>query len=164
MIKELFRIQREVDLHIVKKIDFKIGKDFSDTLSDRKRAFIVELCELANEIGFFKYWKKSHVKNNERIKDEWADCLAFLNSITITQNYEKQIEYFLNHSVLESPFEPRYHFDVLIKNRLFDLTDLEYAYRSLYHFGTCLGYSVEELNEAYINKSNENIIRAKEGY
>jgi len=161
MMEELFDLQREVD-GIIKE---KIGEgEFCFTLSKRKIAFFVELCELANEIGFFKYWKTSHVKNDKRVKDEWADCLAFLNSIVITQSYEKEIEYYVTNYVNESYYGVSYHFDYLKNNKLYDLTDIESAYYNLYKMGYSLGYSKEELHEAYRIKCKENIRRGKEGY
>jgi len=163
MILELFEIQREVDSFIEDKISYQ-NIDFRDTLGKRKTAFKVELCELANEIGFFKYWKESHELNKERVLDEWADCLAFLNSIANTQSLYNEINDYLKYCVLESSMDVAYHFDRLIKNKLYDLTDLEYAYIELYKMGSSLGFSFGEMNYAYLKKSNENIRRAKEGY
>ncbi|WCR32916.1 dUTPase [Bacillus phage BC-5] len=169
MILNLLNKQKEVDSYIAEKVNDKYikegkNKDFKDTIGKRKVAFKVELCELANEIGFFKYWKESHVINKDRVLDEWADCLAFLNSIVVTQNYERHINEYLQYCVLESSMDVNYHFDRLMKNKLYDLTDYEYAYIELYKMGSTLGFSFGELNVAYLNKSEENIRRAKEGY
>lgn len=161
VMNDLLKIQEEVDSLIIDKIDIR----FKDTVNDRKIAFHVELGELANEIGFFKYWKKSHKKDHKRIKDEWSDCLAFLNSITITMGYNEEINKvfgrmitFLSHKNIKD-----YYYRLSI-NRLYDFVDIESAYSDLFKLGYSLGYTLEELSEAYISKSNENIRRAKEGY
>lgn len=160
MIISLFEIQKEVDSHIIDKIKIP----FNETLGKRKVAFHVELSELANEIGFFKYWKESHKKNHDRILDEWADCLAFLNSIVITQGCENVCDSYLNNWLVESGLSVHYHYDRLHKNKLYDVTDYEYAYMDLFKLGFCMGYGKDELINAYIKKTKENIRRAKEGY
>jgi len=160
MMMEAFSLQLEVDQNIKEKI----SKPFHDTLSERKIAFHVELGELANEIGFFKYWKKSHVKNHERIKDEWSDCLAFLNSIAITYGFENELNGLEQIKYIVSLDKPEYYYYNLQYNKLYDYVDIECAYKDLYKLGLTLGYSLNELFKAYEIKCNENIRRAKEGY
>ena len=160
MMMEAFSLQFTVD-NLIKN---KINKPFHDTLKERKIAFHVELSELANEIGFFKYWKKSHKKNDERIKDEWADCLAFLNSISITYGFENDLNDLDKIKYLVSLDKPEYYYNNLNFNKLYDFVDLECAYKDLYKLGLTLGYSLEDLFEAYKIKCEENIRRAKEGY
>lgn len=160
MLKETFDMQKEVD----GLIQDKISVSFQKTTEERKIAFHVELGELANEIGFFKYWKKSHKINNERIKDEWSDCLAFLNSLSLTYGFE---DYFNNLDQIKyvvSLDKPQYYYKNLMYNKLYDYVDLECAYKDLFKLGLTLGYSLEELFEAYEIKTKENIRRAKEGY
>lgn len=162
MIKELIELQREVD----QLIQEKISLSFENTLDKRKIAFKVELSEFANEVGFFKYWKKSHKQNHERIKDEWADCLAFLLSGIITKGFEKEIyknERFIYRKLLRKA-NRELLFNRLMFNKLYNFVDWNDALWGLYHFGTDLGYSVDELNDAYRIKTKENIRRAKEGY
>lgn len=162
MLTELFELQREVDRIIENKIDV----NFNDTLNERKIAFKVELSEFANEIGFFKYWKKSHVKNDERIKDEWSDCLAFLLSITNSIiSDKKEFERINNKYIMVGcSLSLEFLYNQLHYNKLKCFIDLYDCFITLYKIGVKLGYNVDELNEAYRNKSKENIRRAKEGY
>jgi NTP pyrophosphatase (non-canonical NTP hydrolase) len=44
-------------------------------------ALVAEILELANELGW-KSWKPRQVIDRERVVDEWADCLAFLGTLT----------------------------------------------------------------------------------
>lgn len=182
MIKELFDIQREVDNKIIEKLKEEHNRiknnsksglyklicgneyDFKTTLNDRKIAFRIELSELANEIGFFKYWKTSHEINDFRIKDEWADCLAFLLSIIITTNNESFVENKLQIDLFTvGGYIPR-EYSELDSNKMDSKIDYLNAFRSLLWLGIACGYSRDELFEAYKNKSKENIRRAKEGY
>lgn len=161
MMKECFELQKQVDI----QIEEKIGVLFSTTIGDRKIAFGVELCELANEIGFFKYWKTSHKLDYDRIKDEWADCFAFLNSLAITYGLEDEIikdfdmlTYSVNQPNVSTSFKQ------LQFNKLYDATDILSAYVDLFKIGYKVGFKKEELIEAYKVKSAENIRRAQEGY
>lgn len=161
MMKELFDLQREVD----DIIETKIKTSFVRTLNERKVAFRVELSEFANEVGFFKYWKQSHKKDDFRIKDEWADCLAFLLSITLTKGHQDTItERFSNGFIQNLQIDIDRKYNQLTMNRLNDYINIEVAFLDLYGMGLKLGYSVDELNEAYRNKTKENIRRATEGY
>jgi len=176
----IFDKQSEVDSIIVKKLSDKheerinnrpfvsvmLGEeyDFNNTLSDRVIAFKVELCELANEIGFFKYWKTSHKHNDFRIKGEWSDCLAFLVSIIGSTDNR---EWFKNKVDLsfytQGGHIPR-EFNELMNNKMKGRIDYKNAFGCLMWLGIACGYSKDELFEAYMNKSEENIRRAKDGY
>jgi dimeric dUTPase (all-alpha-NTP-PPase superfamily) len=50
-------------------------------IGDITQALYVELGELTQEIGFFKYWKKNKTINKVRPYDEWADCMHFMASL-----------------------------------------------------------------------------------
>jgi dimeric dUTPase (all-alpha-NTP-PPase superfamily) len=155
-----FELQREVDELISEKID----ESFDDTINDRKIAFHVELCELANEVGFFKYWKLSHVRSHDKIKDEWADCLAFLNSISLSMDIDSELIDDLIGIDFTKGVNIEFHFQKLMFNKLYDYVDIESAYKDLFRLGCRMGFSISELFEAYRLKTNENIRRAKEGY
>lgn len=160
MILDRFKVQSMVD----DKIKEKINIDFNKTTDKRKIAFHVELSELANEIGFFKYWKTSHKLNDERVKDEWADCLAFLNSLVVTYGFENDLKDIDKIRYKVSLDKPEYYYKKLMFNKLYDFVDIECAYKDLFKLGLTLGYSLEDLFTAYDIKSAVNIIRAKEGY
>ncbi|QOC56868.1 nucleotide pyrophosphohydrolase [Bacillus phage Baseball_field] len=165
MMKDMLKVQKKVDLDISNKIEIP----FKETITQRKIAFKVELSELVNEVGFFKYWKTSHKIINERVLDEWADCFAFLNSIVISQGYEDYvISYYikrLEHDIESSTFiRQDWLFRMMNKNEMDSIDDVLSQYFYLYMFGKNLGYSVDEMNSAYNTKSMVNMIRAKEGY
>ncbi|AZU99709.1 nucleotide pyrophosphohydrolase [Bacillus phage DK1] len=165
MITYMLDTQKKVD----EKISNKIKISFRNTLLQRQIAFKVELSEFANEVGFFKYWKESHIKDDFRIKDEWADCLAFLNSIVITLGYEDYVKSYyekrLEHDMDSHTFiREDWLYRQMNKNEMNTVDDILSQYFYLYMFGKNLGYSIEELNEAYNLKSNVNIKRSQEGY
>ncbi|ANT41117.1 nucleoside triphosphate pyrophosphohydrolase [Bacillus phage Aurora] len=165
MMEDMLKVQKKVD----DDISHKIETSFKETLHLRKIAFKVELSELANEVGFFKYWKTSHKQNKERVLDEWADCLAFLNSIVISQGYEDYvISYYdkrLDVDIESTTFiRQDYLFRMMNKNDMDSIDDALSQYFYLYMFGKNLGFSIDEMNSAYNTKSMVNIVRAKEEY
>jgi len=168
---ELFELQKEVDKIIMKKIGRNNWNDnewdknsFAWTMNDRRIAFKVELCELANEIGFFKYWKTSHKRNDERIKDEWADCLAFLLSMIITKNLENYVIKDIYEDSLELDGVMVREYKGLMNKRYEQPSEFRIALCELFWMMSDLGYTNEELILAYKIKTKENIRRAKEGY
>jgi len=166
IIKELLEIQRNVDGVIAEKIKMNFG----DTLEMRKIAFKVELGELANEIGSFKYWKESHVIDKTLVLDEWADCLAFLLSITNQTMITGDIEFYpVGKTSTMTDNEVGYWINDNIVKLLMNKLDyynggLNGAFKTLYEIGLLCGYTIEEMEDAYKKKSEVNIQRAKEGY
>ena len=73
--KNLLPIQREVNAEVQKKLG-----DKAPTAKDYVLAFNVELYELINEMGVWKWWKEHNQPNQERVLDELADCFAFMLS------------------------------------------------------------------------------------
>lgn len=70
-LEDLLETQAKVKDVILAKVKNKPTKE------DYILAMQVELFELFNEIGTWKWWKHSHVPNKERILDELADVMAF---------------------------------------------------------------------------------------
>lgn len=162
MMEHLFKVQRDVDQVIAGKFE----GDFDYTLNKRRVAFKVELSELSNEIGFFKYWKKSHEVFPDRVKSEWADCLAFLLSVTISNQFENDIiDWFANSNLRDCKnCDEMQLFNRLQYNKLYDYVDIESAFIDLFKLGLKQGFSIAELTMAYISKSEVNLRRANEGY
>lgn len=53
------------------------------SLSENIMAAMVELGELANEDGSFKWWKKEHKKNIDKVLEEYVDVLHFMFQFAI---------------------------------------------------------------------------------
>lgn len=128
-------------------------------------AFKVELAELSNEVGFFKYWKHSHVMDKPRVIDEWADCLHFLLSVGLGKKWDR---YALDVISSVKPIldlkTAAYLFYALMGNELNGSVKYAQALNLLVTIGHTLGYTDDELKEAYLNKNAVNIKRQKEGY
>lgn len=116
-LKDFLDKQKELDIYIfnnLNAIEKQIAKHTYNKnyfLSDRLTALNVEVAELIQEVGHFKYWKKNKEESREKILDEFIDVFHFWLSI-----------------------------------------------------GNTLGFSPEEIEEAYMKKNKENYKRQDNGY
>lgn len=136
-----------------------------DNLEKKVLAFKVELAELSNEVAFFKYWKHNHVMNRVRVLDEWADCLHFLLSVGLTHHYDSQIE------SISSQVKPALDLDIvqhlvvgLMELRMTDFVEYRQALCMLITMGNSLGFTEDELLDAYETKNKVNVQRQLGGY
>lgn len=84
-LEELLATQMKVRDVIMKKLDR------APTKEQHTLALQVEVFELFNEIGNWKWWKKSHLPKKDRILDELADVIAFFLSYFLLLNKEEQM-------------------------------------------------------------------------
>ena len=73
----------------IKKVHQQKNENYNNQLLI---ALFVEVGELANEIQSFKYWKKSKNINNEKLLEEYADCIHFLISFALKYKCKLNIE------------------------------------------------------------------------
>lgn len=163
-IQPIFETQRKVDEKIAEK--YEGGTAYLDTyesIDHRQFAFKVEVMELANEIGFFKDWKHSHVINISDALEELADCIAFLASVGISQGYSgftKEIEPFELYE--DYPYESL--FDMLCDIGLQNMGKFTLAFSLVLGIGLKLGASESAILFAYQQKASKNIERQEKGY
>lgn len=162
LLEKLYETQRKVDEKIAEKLP-EGRLDEWDNLANRAYAFKVEVSELANEIGFFKEWKHSHVVNKDSALEELADCLAFLLSVGITQGYDRTVkevgheEYLVDASWLDL-------FKTLDNISLDSSSQYRMAFMLLLTIGNKLGATEDVIAEVYKRKSSKNIERQEKGY
>jgi dimeric dUTPase (all-alpha-NTP-PPase superfamily) len=139
-------------------------EEFSSVSMVDKRifAFKVELGEFANETAFFKYWKQSHVMDREKVIEELADCIHFLLAIGIYRKYRKFVtridwerhlrenENELYRKIMESPLDSSGKW--------------VRAFGRLIAIGVKLGYTLEDIQLAYLLKNQKNIERQLNKY
>lgn len=85
-LEDLLKTQSEVRDEVMKKLKK------APTKEDHSLAMHVEVFELFNAIGTWKWWKHSHVPNKERILDELADVMAFFLSYMLLLEPQKQAQ------------------------------------------------------------------------
>ncbi|WP_275372544.1 dUTP diphosphatase [Clostridium tertium] len=125
-------------------------------------AYKVELGELAQEWKEFKYWKiNKGDTDREKLVEEWADCMHFALSIT---NYNSKIGYTLEDMLSLASV-------VIDSSNDLDIYDiLDKCYKGInvlgntVRLGLKLGFTLEELEEAYYTKNRINWTRVMSDY
>ena len=90
--KKLFEAQAKLDKAIFEKAGIDYEKQKHEIAVKQTLALLVELSELANEIGVFKYWKHSHKIDSLKAREEWADVLHFFLSLGNYYGFEIEIK------------------------------------------------------------------------
>lgn len=175
---KLFEMQRVLDERIVKEK----GLEDQDLLPQKILALQVELGECANEWRGFKYWskdqqprtlKKEHdffsdevVKEYNPLLEEYIDCLHFILSIGLTEDFYED----LSNDII--PLKTKTITISFIRvfdqvSRLYDDFDA-YEYQNLLEYflglGEMLGFTWEQIEEAYMSKNQTNHKRQDTGY
>ncbi|MEH7251913.1 dUTP diphosphatase [Neobacillus niacini] len=161
IITELFDMQKELDIAIAKNLGMEDEFNSVEIVDQRVFALKVELAEWANEVSFFKYWKKSHIINQAATLEEQADYIHFLLSIGNSRKYTfiKEI-----HPERWEKVPVGRLFIYLIENSYDSSGKWLNAFEQAICIGLKLGYTEEEMIQAYRSKNKENYDRIKRGY
>ena len=170
-LEKMLEAQKELDLEICKKANIKQA-----SYVDLKMEMCIELSELANEWGGFKYWKISHKIIDNTLLEEWADCmhiaLTLFNMSTVgikkqdlefIENSTIYVHITKNRNAIISVFLESYRKIATGEKRVPRATAIALII-NIIKIGKMLGYTEEELEKAYYNKRYINIKRVKEGY
>jgi dimeric dUTPase (all-alpha-NTP-PPase superfamily) len=155
-LQKLFELQRQLDERIEQEHPRKPGED---RLAKKILALLVELGELANEARFFKFWSNDQEPRTavltwpygtggppvyrNRVLEEFVDGLHFILSLG-----------------LDIGFDPE---DWIIKGEQYEI-DYVQILDLFIGLGEMLGFTWEEIEEAYLQKNQENFKRQEEGY
>lgn len=165
VLEGIMEAQQELDKAILKSAGI-----FDYPLAEVIIAYNVELGELAQEWKGFKYWKKTKGEvDRSKLMEEYADCLHFAVSLT-------------NHYVETSPASKRFLEAFLstiteieetkpVKERFIRCFDTDRHFEGgalllidTLRLGEGLGFTLEEIEEAYYYKNNINWERLRKGY
>ena len=183
---KLFQLQKELDDRIEKQ-HVKVGGE--DRLPKKLLALQVELGELANEWRGFKYWSNDQVPRTEKpiidqracgntianviigyknpLLEEYVDCLHFILSIGNDLEFQKfdYREWLLGGDVTEMLVEVSKSINSLheILNRSV-VEVYEVLFSRFVKLGEMLGFTWEQIEQAYLEKNKVNHVRQNEGY
>jgi Uncharacterized protein conserved in bacteria len=160
-IEELLHMQQELDIAIAKNLNMEDEFNSVEIVDQRVFALKVELGEWANVVGWFKYWKQSHVVDREESLEEQADFLHFLLSIGNSRKYTfiKEI-----HPERWEKVPVGRLFIYLMENNYDSSGKWLNAFEQLICIGLKLGYTEEEMVQAYKRKRDINFARIEGGY
>ena len=156
-IKKMLEAQKELD-----KANMKKGGLTEYPLELVQTAYRVELGELLQEWKQFKFWKinKGEIDRDKMLK-EWADCMHFALSLEEYENETSRSEYVVQtimNDVLRRVKADIYKIlDCCFKSKMWRL-------ESTIALGLKLGYTLEELEQAYWKKNKINWERIEGGY
>ena len=148
-IKKMLKAQKELDAALFEKGGLK-----EYPIEQIKTAYRVELGEALQEWKSFKYWKKNKgIIDINKLLEELSDCLHFALSLENeikNYNYEEVFKYYANYDLYE------------IIDKCFTIygTVLE----DTIALGLCLGFTLEQLEEAYYKKNKINWDRIANNY
>nr|DAT53989.1 MAG TPA: dUTPase [Caudoviricetes sp.] len=181
-LNKLYKLQEELDKTILENEVKRTGKEIDkDLLLDQTiLALLVEIGELANATRCFKHWSTKGPESKERILDELADVWHFYLSIGNQLDYKLPKKFFLpdeeyNYvigigtkvSLIEIIFIKLYEGVSLLgtsMNKEEDTVFYDGIGMSINILGRFLGFTEEEIEQAYMKKHKENYRRQEEGY
>lgn len=159
-LSKLFELQKELDEHIIEQHNLK-GVSL---LSRKILALNVEIGELANETRCFKYWSTKKPSSKNVILEEYVDCLHFILTIGLEKDFsDVDIEIKSMDYSLTEAFQNLY-----IDVNDFVVCSTKDHYITLFEdflsLGINLGFTEQDIEEAYLEKNNINHRRQEEGY
>lgn len=176
----IFEVQRKLDAKIERKHPVQPGED---RLAKRILALQVELGECANEWRGFKFWSERNkpiirasnpIEHGNPMLEEYVDCLHFVlsigNSLKIKAEKLEQHIKSKHMSDLTDQFmwTNKKLVDLYEDNRDMNLESSEYYYLCLFNamlgLGEMLGFTREQISDAYMSKNQINHERQANGY
>jgi len=124
----------------------------------------VELGELANETRCFKFWSTKAASSKDIILEEYVDCLHFILSIGLEKSFQ---DIYLNTKYITSELSEQF-LNLYIHITDFTICSSSDKYFNIFQnflsLGHNLGFSEEEIENAYLYKNNINHERQDNGY
>jgi dimeric dUTPase (all-alpha-NTP-PPase superfamily) len=159
-LSSLYSLQRQLD----ERIEAQHGLQGEDLFDKKILALLVEIGELANETRCFKFWSVKPPSPREKVLEEYVDGLHFILSLGLECDFLYSeippqlaalplVEQFL--SVFRAADEFRKTKSWQSYDRLFT----EYLL-----LGGQLGFSIEEIEQAYKQKNQVNHERQNQNY
>lgn len=157
---KLFTMQNELDEYIKKNHQLENQSFFEEKFL----ALLVELGELANETRCFKYWSTKKSSDKEIVLEEYVDNIHFILSLGI----EKEFQF---SSITVEPIDQnktKQFNTVFLRAVQFYQEQSEENYikmvESYLQLANLLGFTENDIFNAYIEKNEVNYERQKSGY
>jgi dimeric dUTPase (all-alpha-NTP-PPase superfamily) len=152
--------QAKLDAHIQQQHQVS----YASTREKRLLALLVEVGEMINETKTFKFWSKKPSAEKPIILDEYADGLHFLLSLSI-EVQSRQFNYEITTSsktLTQATIEVFQAISDLSKK--FTSAALEKSFQHYLNLIPLLGFTSEEVVDAYFKKLGVNYTRQKNAY
>ncbi|MBU3091072.1 dUTP diphosphatase [Clostridium sp. CM028] len=159
-LQKLFQMQNTLD----HRIQVQHNLEGVPLLQKKILSLQVELGELANETRCFKFWSTKKPSSNDVILEEYVDCIHFILSLGIEKNFQ---DITLNTKCITSELSQQFLTvytnisDFIICSSLDNYLNIFQNFLSL---GQNLGFSEEDIENAYFYKNKINHERQDNGY
>lgn len=156
----LFNMQKELDIYIEENNGIKKA----DLLDKKILALLVEAGELANETKCFKFWSKKQPSEKEIILEEYVDGFHFLLSIGLDKDYTfSSLETKEKSLGLTEQFNQFFTSIISFKQRR-DINTYKEMFKEYLVLGNILGFSADDIFQAYTEKNEINHQRQDSDY
>lgn len=157
---KLFDMQRKLDAYIT--TNHKLQDE--SLFNEKFLALLVELGELANETRCFKFWSTQEGSERDVVLEEYVDNIHFLLSLGIEKGYE--FSTVTTEKVTETKTN---QFNEVFRRAIsFYEHQTEDNYikmiEAYLQLAALLGFTEEDILQAYIEKNEVNYERQKSGY
>lgn len=163
-LRPLFYMQEELDNKINSR--FELDDDIKEEHKLKKIvSFRVEVAELLNATRLQKYWSVKPMEPREKILEEYVDGLHFLISIGIDKKVKNHIykgKY--DATIYESDIIWLFEQMFIIPWGDLKKDDFSLGLEMYLKLGDLLGFSWEDIKEAYVDKNLENHERQNTNY
>jgi dimeric dUTPase (all-alpha-NTP-PPase superfamily) len=159
-LKLMLAEQAKLDAHIQQQHQVT----YASTREKRLLALLVEVGEMINETKTFKFWSKKPSAEKPIILDEYADGLHFLLSLSI--EVQSQEHHYQIATITKTLTQATLDVFLAISNlcQSFTTQALEKSFQHYLNLIPLLGFTSEEVVEAYFKKLGVNYTRQKNAY
>jgi dimeric dUTPase (all-alpha-NTP-PPase superfamily) len=159
-LQQLFTMQEELDRFIQENQGVREG-----VFRKKGLALLVELAELANETRCFKFWSVKGPSEKAVILEEYVDSIHFLLSVGIDKDLNGLETW--PEPVSENNLTELFLGTQAAIHKFIEEYSME-NYRNIWSWygaiALALGFTYEEVREAYCAKNQKNYDRQHEGY
>jgi dimeric dUTPase (all-alpha-NTP-PPase superfamily) len=159
-LQSLFQMQRILD----KRIETEHNLQGMSLLQKKILSLQVELGELANETRCFKFWSTKKPSSNDVILEEYVDCLHFILSIGIEKSFQ---DITLNIKSITTELSEQFlnlYINIANFTTCPSVDNYLITFQNFLSLGQTLGFSEDDIENAYLHKNNVNHERQDNGY
>jgi dimeric dUTPase (all-alpha-NTP-PPase superfamily) len=161
---KLFEMQKALDERIIREK----GLEGQDLFANKILALQAELAECANEWRGFKHWSNDREMRREKALEEYVDCLHFVLSIGLEIKSQYVNKWNLAYPS-QGPKDTSYTIERFIEviRIAGEMLYEDFYANLLVHFfdlGYMLGFTWDEIEQAYFAKNAVNHKRQDTGY
>lgn len=161
-LQHLFKMQKSLDTYIQSEKNIT-----NDVFLEKGLALLVELAELANETRCFKFWSEKGPSEKHVILEEYVDSIHFLLSLGIEKNLNDLESWPVHQQHKDESLTMLFIHTQDSINQFLQISTMDYYENVWSWYGAVaskLGFTHEEIIQAYFDKNEKNYERQRSGY